>query len=58
LESSNKNVVEGELIRIEEIKKVLRENLDAADFEKYWADGETLKTEDAISYVTNYDLND
>lgn len=50
LESSNKNIIEGELTRIEEMKADLKSNLSIEDFEKYWIEGEAMTVEQALDY--------
>ncbi len=51
LESSHINFVEGEQVRIEELKKILRENLDEAEFKKYWEEGGKLTVDEAIDNI-------
>ena len=53
LESSNKNIIEGELTRIEDIKATLKSNLSESDFEKYWTEGEAMTVEDALLIMSN-----
>lgn len=52
LEASNKNIIEGEFIRIEEIKTTLKSNLDDADFQKYWTEGESMTIEKVLEYAS------
>lgn len=52
-ESTNRNVIEGELIRIEEFKTTLKSNLGDGDFKKYWAEGESMTIEKVIEYETS-----
>ncbi|MEO8446447.1 MAG: hypothetical protein ABI528_03080 [bacterium] len=52
LESSNKNLIEAELIRIEEIKERLKANLSEADYEKYRKAGEEMTIEESVEYAS------
>ncbi|MEO6695803.1 MAG: tetratricopeptide repeat protein [Ignavibacteria bacterium] len=52
LESSNKNLIEGELIRINEMKTNLKMNLSVKDYEKYWAEGMAMSVEEAIEHIS------
>ena len=53
LESSNKNMIEGEYIRIEEIKTTLKSNLSDAYFQKYWTEGESMSIEKVLEYASS-----
>ena len=51
LESSRKNLIEGELDKIDTMKKAIKENISDEDFEKYWKEGEAMSNEQGIEYV-------
>ncbi|MFZ1461879.1 MAG: tetratricopeptide repeat protein [Ignavibacteria bacterium] len=53
LKASNKNMIEGELIRIEEIKTTLKSNLNDDEFHKYWSEGETMTIEKVLEYAAS-----
>lgn len=53
LESSNKNIIEGELVRIEEIKTTLKSNLTEPEFRKYWAEGENMTIENVLENASS-----
>ena len=53
LEASNKNMIEGELIRIEEIKTTLKSNLSDAEFHQYWSEGEAMTIEKVLDYASS-----
>ena len=52
LESSNKNLIEAELLRISEIKERLKANLSEADYEKYLKAGEEMTIEESVEYAS------
>jgi len=51
LESSKKNIIEGEIVRIENIKSALRSNLSQTDYETYWKKGESMTAEEALKFI-------
>ncbi len=57
LESSKKNIIEGEIVRIENIKSALRSNLSETDYETYWKKGESMTAEEAMKFIDEVELD-
>lgn len=53
LESTQKNVIEGETIRVETMRASIKENLSDEEFEKLWSEGKTMTNEEGIEFVKN-----
>lgn len=51
LESSKKNIIEGEIVRIKNIKSALRSNLSETDYETYWKKGESMTAEETMEFI-------
>lgn len=57
LESSKKNIIEGEIVRIENIKSALRSNLSDTDYETYWKKGESMTAEEVMKFIDEVELD-
>lgn len=53
MNATNRNLIEGELERIENTKEILKSKLGDTDFEKYWSEGENMNIESALKYVSS-----
>lgn len=51
LTTSNKNMIEAELVKIEEMKTFLRSNLSESDFNKFFEEGEKMSIEKVLEYA-------
>ncbi|HMS32445.1 MAG TPA: tetratricopeptide repeat protein [Ignavibacteria bacterium] len=51
LKATNKNLIEGELDRIEVTKNTFKENLSEDEFRKLWTEGESMTNENALEYM-------
>ena len=51
LKATNKNLIEGELERIEVTKNIFKENLSEDEFKRLWNEGEIMSNENALEYM-------
>ncbi len=45
------NLIPAEIARIEEIKNILKSNLNESEYEKYWTEGEAMTVEEAMNFA-------
>ena len=53
LKSSQRNLIDAELNRIEDVKADLISNIDLPEFEKLFSEGESMNTDEALEYAKN-----
>ncbi|HMQ67840.1 MAG TPA: tetratricopeptide repeat protein [Ignavibacteria bacterium] len=56
LKSSQKNLIDAELKRIEDVKKDLRSHIEISEFEKLFSEGESMSLHEALEYAIGQNM--